>query len=196
MPNTCSIPNPRPEKPDFFVLCRDICIRPRATIRAIVEYDPACMHRDMILAVSVTSGLLGFRGGSDMMVLEFGLNLVLLVISIYSTALLIWITGKPLGGKATFMQICAAIIWPMSPTLAGTIIAFVLMMFTEGFLPDIVQLLSLLYSFHLMNYTLAEVQEMSHWNSFINQVLAIILPLLPLFFYWDTLMNQVHSLGF
>jgi hypothetical protein len=195
MPTPSQKPASTPAKPDFFMLCRDICLHPRQTIRKIIDQDPTMMHRDMIIAVSVTSGLLAFRGGTEMMFLEFGLNLVLLVVSIYSTALLVWLTGKPLGGKGTFVQICAAIIWPMSPTLAATIVAFGMMMFTESFLPDIVQMLGLLFSFHLMNGTLAEVQHMSAWNSFCNQVLAIVIPLMPFFFFWDNLVAQVRLLG-
>jgi hypothetical protein len=36
---------------------------------------------------------------------------------------------------------------------------------------------------------------MSAWNSFCNQVLAIVIPLMPFFFFWDNLVAQVRLLG-
>jgi hypothetical protein len=188
------MPKPAPGKPDFNRLAIAICIHPRKAMREILDYNPGYLHLELMVWYSVACGLVALRDGLGMVLLEFFLNLILLVISIYSMALLLWLTGKPLGGKASFMAVCATLIWPMMPALFGTI----LVVFMAGAGGDLVeggiQAICYLYSFHLMNETLAEAQEFSMAKSLVNQVVAMIVMLSPALLFWGAITQALQNL--
>ena len=173
-------------------ISKDIWRHPRQTIRRVVDYDPKFGQREIILTLSAVSGLLALPQGFDMALLEAVLNFILLIASIYSMAALLWITGKPMGGKAGFQELNAAMVWPMVPAIWGTLIAFLLLN-TEQ-IGDIVQGLFYLYSFHIMVETVAEVQGFSSWRSFFSQLLALILSILPFLFFWPQVINTYRKL--
>lgn len=163
-------------------------------MREILDYNPGYLHLEIMVALSIACGLVALRSGFDMVLLEFFLNLVLLVVSIYSTALLLWLTGKPLGGKASFMAICATLIWPMMPALFGTILVVFLAGAGGDLAEGLIQAVCYLYSFHLMNETLAEAQEFSLAKSLLNQTLAMIIMLSPALFFIGPIMQAWNTL--
>lgn len=185
------------DRPNLISLAQDIWRHPKAVVRQVVDYDPWFGQKEIILILSGVSGLLALPSGVDMMVLEIILNLVILILSIYSMAWLLWITGKPLGGKATMAELCAAMVWPMVPAIWGTLFALPLL----GAEPwgDVLQGVVYLYSFHIMIHTVAEVQAFNEWRSFWNQLFALILSLLPVLFFWhdiSTAMSNFANLHF
>lgn len=176
------------QKPNLLALSRQIWMQPRLTIRQVVDYNPQLGQREIILTLAGVSGLLALPQGIGMMLLEFGLNLILLFISIYPMAWLLWLTGKPLGGKAGFGELCAAMIWPMVPSIIGCL--FALPLLNTELAGDLIQALFYLYSFHIMVQTVAEVQGFSGWRSFFNQLFALLISLLPFLLFW----NQIYSI--
>lgn len=178
-------------KPNPIKLAERIWRHPRAVIREVVDYDPWYGQKEIVLVLSGVSGLLALPSGVDLMFMEVILNLIILILSIYSMAWLLWITGKPMGGKANMAELCASMTWPMIPAIWGTLFALPLL----GADPwgDLVQLLLYLYSYHLMVETVAEVQGFSKWRSFFNQLFALILSLLPCLFFWDQIRGALTA---
>jgi len=183
--------NRRVERPNLISLAQDIWKHPKAVIRQVVDYDPWFGQKEIILILSGVSGLLALPQGLDMMLLEIVLNLIVQILTIYSMAWLLWITGKPLGGKATMVELCAAMIWPMIPAIWGTL--FVIPLLGVEPWEFIVQGVFYLYSFHIMVHTVAEVQEFNEWRSFWNQLLALILSLLPFLFFWRDISTAISN---
>jgi hypothetical protein len=179
-------------KPDLMTLARRIWTQPRAVIREVVTYDASFGQREILLTLSGVSGLLALHAGLEMMVLEIILNLILLVLSIYSMAVLLWMTGKPMGGKATIMELCSAMTWPMIPAIWGTLLTIPLLNAEPW--GDVLQGLLYLYSFHIMIQTVAEVQEFSAWRSFFNQLFAFILSVLPILYFWQDIVRLFSTL--
>ncbi|HEY9688192.1 MAG TPA: YIP1 family protein [Coleofasciculaceae cyanobacterium] len=178
-------PPPDAEETDFLELARNIWLKPRETIRVIVDYDPRYLQRGLILALSLASGLLALRDGLGMMMLETVLNFVMWIVSIYGTAFLLLLTGKLLKGKATFMELVAALTWSMIPALAGLLAAFALRL-AGGVLDlgaDVLQVLLSLYSFHLWVLTVAEVQRFPAWKAGVNHLLVLLVLLIPVLFF-------------
>lgn len=186
-------PTPEPEETDFLALAREIWLKPRETIRTIVDYDPRYLQRGIVLALSAGSALLALRDGPMFMALEFILNYLLWIASIFGTALLLWLTGKPLGGKATFQELVAALTWSMIPALLGLLFAFAMRLAGGAFdtNADIMQLLLYLYSFHLMVFTTAEVQGFSYWKSVLNQFLVLLVMIIPVILFMNVIMQFV-----
>lgn len=180
-------------RPVLWELAQKIWRHPREVIRQVVAYDPWLGQRQIILVLSAVSGLLALPQGIEMMLLEFVLNLILLIASIHSMAWLLWITGKPLGGKAKISELCAAMTWPMIPAIWSCVLAIPLL--GTALWGDLLQGLFYLISFHLMVQTVAEVQGFSGWRSFLNQLLALILSLLPLLFFWNQITTTFQALN-
>jgi hypothetical protein len=176
----------------MWALAQRVWMHPRDVIRDVVAYDAFFGQREIILLLSAVSGLLAYPMGIDMMLLEAVLNFLALIAGTYSMAWLIWITGKPMGGKATLAELCAAMIWPMVPAIWGTLLALPLLAVETWC--SILQGLFYLYSFHLMVETIAEVQGFGRWNSFLNQLFALILSLLSLLFFWNQIMGALRTL--
>jgi hypothetical protein len=187
---------PDAEETDFLELVRDIWLKPRETIRVIVDYDPRYLQRGLILALSLASGLLALRDGLGMMMLETLLNCVVWIISIYGTAGLLLLTGKLLQGKATFAELSAALTWSMIPALAGLLAAFALRlaggMFDMG--GDVLQVLLSLYSFNLWVVTVAEVQQFPTWKAGLNHLLVLLVLLLPVLFFIGPILDFFRKL--
>jgi hypothetical protein len=185
--------NTEAPKPDLMAMSRLIWVHPRRAVRQVVDYNPWLGQKEIIAVLCGVSGLLALPQGLGMMALEILLNLLLLIISIYPMAWLLWLTGKPMGGKASFSDLCAAMVWPMIPAIAGTLLAIPLLgMETVG---ELVQGVFYLYSFHIMVQTVAEVQGFNGWQSFLNQLFALILSLLPLLFFWQEVINLFRKLS-
>ena len=180
------------ERPNLIHLAQDIWRQPEAVVRQVVEYDPWFGQKEILLILAGVSGLLALPSGLDMMLLEIVLNLIVQVVTIYSMAWLLWITGKPLGGKATIAELCAAMVWPMIPAIWGTLFTIPLLNVEPWEI--IVQGVFYLYSFHIMVHTVAEVQAFSKWRSFWNQLLALILSLLPFLYFWRDISAAINNL--
>jgi hypothetical protein len=194
MPSSSLPSSPKSNKPDFNRLAVEICIHPRRAMREVLDYNPGYLHLELMVIMSAASGLVALRSGFGMVLLEFFLNLILMVVSIYSTALLLWLTGKPLGGKASFMAICATLLWPLLPALLATLFVAILAGTGGDLVEGLIQGVSYLYSFHLMNETLAEAQEFSMAKSFLNQTLAMVIMLSPALFFIGPILQLWHTL--
>ncbi|MGE3330269.1 MAG: Yip1 family protein [Candidatus Melainabacteria bacterium] len=186
----------KPTAPAIMPLAQDVWKHPRRVVRTVVDYNPWFGQAEILLVLSGVSGLMALAYGMDMVLLEVVLNFMLSVVSVYSMAWLLWLTGKPFGGRAGFAELSAAMVWPMVPAIAGTVVAFVLGAFPLGGLPlpDLIQGLFYLFSFHLMVETIAEVQGFGAWNSFWSQMLALLISLLPLLLFWGQLANLFRAL--
>jgi hypothetical protein len=162
-------------------------------MRQVLDYgDPWYGQKEIIVALATVSGLLALPLGFEMVLLEFFLNLIVTVISIYSMAFLLWLVGKLFGGKSTIAELSAAMTWPMAPAIAGTLLVIPL----TGLEPlgDILQGLFYLFSFHLMVETVAEVEQFSKWKSFFSQLLALILSALPFLIFWQQISDSLRTL--
>lgn len=188
----------------------DIWTKPRATIRAIVEYDP--MYRFLLLC-----GLYGFPMGMNfaqnfslgqvmsvpfilLMVLIFSVFIGMLGVTISSG--LLFLTGKLLDGKASFKQTRAVVLWANVPNVIN-IITWVVLLGTFGssiflnvfpetvFTPGQTLLLGLIFliqtavsiwSFVIMLRGLEEVQKFSVWKAILNIIIPFITVVVVLWF--------------
>ncbi len=173
-------------------LAERVAFQPRAVIREVVDDDPWYGQVEILLGFSLASGLLALRTSIEMMLIEVMLNLILMVLTTYSMAALLWLTGRLLGGRASYAALAASMIWPMVPSIVGILAVLPFQDLTPwGFpLPDIVQLLFLLFSFHLMVQTVAEVEGFGAWKSVCSQLLALGISLLPVWIFW----GQIQSI--
>jgi len=179
--------NTEAPKPDLMAMSRLIWVHPRQAVRQVVDYNPWAGQKEIIAVLCGVNGLVALPQGLGMMALEILLTLLLLIVSIYPMAWLLWLTGKPMGGKANFSELSAALVWPMIPASLVTLLAIPF----QGM--EVVWVLvvgvSYLYSFHIMVQTVAEVQGFNGWQSFLNQLFALILSLLPFLFFWQEIIN-------
>jgi hypothetical protein len=192
------------ERPDFWDCAQGMCLHPRVTIRRIVDYDP--LYGQVILmgaltlslaALDLKNGLLAFLGSAL-------LNGSVYVLSLYSTALLFWVSGKPLQGKARLTEMCAAVVWSMTPALLGNVLTFATLPVLGDAWGIAIGLIAYLYAFQLMLATVAEVQRFTLVQSFLNQLLAMILGLallaIPTIIFWSVIITLVlkvaHSMNF
>lgn len=182
---------PLPVKPQLIPLAVKVWQHPRAVIREVVDFDPWFGQIDIILALALASGLLALPMGVGMMALETILNLLLTVITLYPMAGLLWLAGWMMGGQGNFAELSASMVWPMSPAIVGTLVAYPLLNFQPGGFPvaDIVQGLFYLFSFHLMVQTVAEVQQFGAWKSFWSQMIALVISLLPFLIFWNQIVG-------
>jgi len=171
-------------------------VRPRETIRAIVNFNPRYLF-------PLLSAIYGFP-----MMLQFGQNLSLgerlplwaialgaVVLSTFigmlgmtiMSALLCW-TGKWIGGKASFIEIRAAVSWSHVPNLVNIVIWLIMMgvfgsrLFFQSFAETpflgheisvvfigfLVQVIISVWGFVIALKSLGEVQGFSAWKALLN----------------------------
>jgi hypothetical protein len=92
------------------------------------------------------------------------------------------------------MAICATLLWPLLPALLATLFVAILAGTGGDLVEGLIQGVSYLYSFHLMNETLAEAQEFSMAKSFLNQTLAMVIMLSPALFFIGPILQLWHTL--
>ena len=183
-------------------------LKPRETIREILEYNPQYL-------VLLLAGLFGIRyaldmAGAYMLGDMFNLWLILAgaiiigpiigIISLYiSSFLMVW-TGKWINGKSSYEHMRAALAWAYIPILWGMLMYLLQIplfgselfssltptLSASGLLTSLFIVLSLLgitfdiWSFSLSLKTVSEVQGFSVWKALLNMVLVLLVVLIPL----------------
>jgi hypothetical protein len=175
--------------------------KPKETIRAVVTYDPR--HRFLILCL--INGLPALLQNAQAMSLGMSYNLVsillgCLILSLFAGMIvitvssgLLFMTGKWIGGAASFLQVRAAVSWSNITNLisifiwAGLIAFFGAELFSELFDTSVftqtesiflmgiflIQTGMSVWSFVLLVQSLAEVQGFSSWKSVLNILVSI-----------------------
>lgn len=178
-------------------------VEPRKTIRAIVSYDPK--YRFPVL-----SGIYGFP-----MMLHIAQNLnlgtyytpvavliVALLLSVFAgmlgiiitSALLVW-TGRWIGGKASFLNVRAAVGWSNIPNIVNIVMWLVMIGYFGGlafnrnfpqlpyaggeltvvFIVFLVQFIMSVWSFFMLLFSLSEVQGFSAWKALLNVIIPSVM---------------------
>ena len=181
----------------------DIWLEPRATIRAIVNYNPK--YRFILL--STIYGLpmaLNFAQSSSLIesLPLWAILVAALVISPFigalgstvSSLLLTW-TGKWIGGKSNYDRVRSAVAWSNVPNTVTLILWVVLMVvfgnqvFSRGFsdtafmgyeagvvfIVFLVESIVSIWGFIILLKTLGEVQGFSAWKALLNVVIPLVI---------------------
>ena len=164
-------------------LLGDIWWKPRATIRAVVDRDPAYYQQELFWAVVILSSLAALP--MELLALNFFANLLVYGLSVYATGWLVWLTGRPLGGEGRPQEICTAIVWSFVPTIGTLVVDKALGLFLppNDWVSIGLFLIGMFWSLKLILFTIAEIQRFSVWESILNQLLALgvmLVPLIPL----------------
>jgi hypothetical protein len=200
-----------------------IWVRPRDTIRKIIDFDPG--YRFALL-----SGIYGFPlllqisqnfslGQSIpifiiiLIALCLSVFVGMLVISIES-ALLLW-TGRWLGGVASYKEIRAAVAWSNVPNIV-TIATWIIFLaifgqqaffyeFPEGvftgslysilFLLSLIQLIISIWSLIIFLQALGEVQGFSAWKALLNAIIPFVIVVLAIWIIGTFVMWAVSLNG-
>lgn len=180
-------------------------VRPRETIRAIIQFNPGylypllCLIYGFPMALQIAQNFsLGDRFHvAAIVVVALILAIVVGAVMInIATALFFW-TGKWIGGIGTYQQIRAAVAWSNIPSVVNILIWFVNIaafgsrIFRSDFIDtpfvgnelglifmtSLVQLIVAVWAFIMILKALGEVQGFSAWKALLN----IIIPLLVIF---------------
>ena len=180
-----------------------IWIKPRQTVRAIIEFN--VRYRFFILSVLYglptilqTAQNLSLGGAFSLPAILIGsivLSPLLGAIGLLLSTLFLTWTGRWIGGKASFLEMRCAVSWVNSTNLvtvliwSSLIVRFKEILFFEGFtkmaMPVIdstwlaicffLQMIVAVWSFILLLYAISEVHRFSIWKSFLNIVIAFLL---------------------
>jgi hypothetical protein len=184
-----------------------IWLRPRATIRAIVNHNPRLYVIVLMMTLGVISTLsraternLGDKGSLARIL---GASLILGplfgVIQVYLFAWLLRVSGRGLGGRADSQSLRAALAWstvPLIPTIPiwiGQIVIFGVEMFTSKtpnidaspslqamlFASSAIESVFGLWAWILSLKCVGEVQGFSAWRAFGSMILACLLAAAP-----------------
>jgi Yip1 domain len=177
-------------------------VRPRETIRAIIQTNPSYMYpllcfiygfpMALQLAQNFSLGnrfpVAGIIGGCAILAMILGVIMINI-----ATALFSW-TGKWIGGVGTFQQIRAAVAWSNMPSIVNiaiwaiNIAAFGVRIFRSDFVEStfagnelsiifmtaVVQLVVAVWAFIITLKALGEVQGFSAWKALLNIVIPIV----------------------
>jgi hypothetical protein len=177
-------------------------VRPRETIRAIVEFNPRylffllCFIYGFPMMLQVAQNLsLGDRYPLAGIVIG-GLILAVIAGAVMinvAGALFYW-TGKWIGGTGSFLNVRAAVAWSNVPSLINALIWIVLMWefgsrifmkqfvntpFVGGelaviFFTSIIQVIIAIWAFIMLLKSLGEVQGFSAWKALLNVLIPIV----------------------
>lgn len=177
-------------------------VRPRETIRAIIQFNPAYMYPflcviygfPMLLQVAQNFAMGDRYPLAGIVIVSLLLAGIIgaLMINI-STALFYW-TGKWIGGTGTYQTIRAAVAWSNIPNLVNILVwimnigvfgdrlfkqNFVETPFVGGelgiiFFSSIVQLVVGVWAFIIILKALGEVQGFSAWKALLNVIIPVV----------------------
>ncbi len=180
-------------------------VRPRETIRAIIQFNPSYMYPLLCfiygfpmvlqLAQNFSMGDRFHVAGIIIAALILAIVVGAVMINIAS-ALFLW-TGKWIGGTGTFQQIRAAVAWSNMPSVVNIVLwliniaAFGVRIFRVDFvettfvghemalifLTSLVQVIVAVWAFVITLKALGEVQGFSAWKALLN----ILIPLFVIF---------------
>lgn len=192
---------PGNRQPDVKRWLKTIWLKPRVTIEEVVAHHPAFgqwqILAALILATSLIPlkdifmplppqltmiGLPAFLTGLPLIAVNLPVNLITYLVSVYLTAGLMLVTGKPLDGQAGFTQLATAISWSFVPIMFGALFVMVASI-TSGplyWLAQLVDFACLIWAFKLIIFTVAGVQRYSIGKSIVNHLFVLALLLLPL----------------
>jgi hypothetical protein len=181
----------------------EMWVRPRSTIRSIVQFNP--MHQFYLLA-----GVYGFPmllqfaqslslgqqfGTLGIIIVALVLAIIAGTIGIYISSALIYWTGKWIGGKGSFPEVRASVAWSNVTNVVNVILWLILAgyfgtaLFTNTFTQTpfvgtelmivsaifIIQTVLAVWSFIILLLALAEVQRYSVWRAFLNLVIPFLI---------------------
>jgi len=171
-------------------------VRPRETIRAIVQYNPAylfpllCFIYGFPLLLQIAQNL--FLGDQYPLVGIVGVTLVGAtiagIVALNFVAGLLYWTGKWIGGIGSFQTVRSAIAWSSIPNAVSSLIWIINMgmfgsrLFTQGFMEtpfvggelavvfflSIVQVVIAIWALIMVLKALGEVQGFSAWKALLN----------------------------
>lgn len=174
--------------------------KPKETIRAIITMD----SRHRFLTLCVVYGLPAMLQLAQNMSLGFSYSLVgillgCLFLSLFAgmigitiASALLYMTGKWMGGAATFIQVRCAVSWSNVTNMLSILLwvaliaAFKSLLFTDAFATAsftqiestlvfvifLVQFVLAIWSFVLLVQSLAEVQGFSAWKALLNVIIS------------------------
>lgn len=169
----------------------NLWIRPRQTIRAILDTDP----RRLILFLSILNGIISsiaayfFLLNSDPQDFQSNRSFALIIMIIIGASLgvfhlyfggwLYQLTGKWLGGKGTFIDLKCAVGWSsylfLIVSLINLIEALVLSHFWPALIFSILYLIFIIWSFIAFIFLIAEAHRFSAWRGLGTLILALAL---------------------
>jgi hypothetical protein len=183
-------------------------VRPRETIRAIVQFKPGylfpllCLIYGFPLLLQMAQNFsLGDRFPMGGIVIGALVGAVFIgMIGINLVAALFYWTGKWIGGTGTFQTIRAAVAWSNVPNLVNSLIWVVNMasfgnrLFTHGFVEtpfvgnelalifftSLVQVVIAVWGFVIVLKALGEVQGFSAWKALLNVLIPFFIVLVGL----------------
>ncbi len=164
-----------PGAPEPLSLAVEMCTAPRQAMRRLLDYDPGFFHWRLMGVLVVVGALSSLQMGLGFLLVGVLLSAVTTLASVYGLAGLFWLTGKPLGGAASFSDMTAAMLWPMVPLIPASVIGFFLGFMGEfmGMVDLAISLCAMSWGLVLMLFTVAEAQRFSLWHSFLNQTFAV-----------------------
>lgn len=195
-------------------LCWQVCIKPRETMREVLDRDEKFLQYELLIAFIVLSAITPIYYIFFSVIL-IPLYALLFGVSTYFTAWLVWLTGKPMGGQGSFNALATAVVWSCAPAILGTFVGLAMSFGGPGLfalgagdgiisisLYDWLQLILMLWSFKLIIFTVAEAQGFTFWRSVANLSISTLIMLaivaVPLLLFWvffgATLMSNLASM--
>jgi len=174
-------------------------LHPRETMRELIDENPWYWQKELMIAMIIFGGATPLYQGLFMMLLNIVLNGIADIGVIYITAVTIWLAGIPLGGKATLVETCTAVVWSSAPAIFISGVCMAISILGPGVyelgstgpitffgLPfsifDWLQLIFVLWSCEVCLHTVAEVQGFDLKKAGLNLTLggiAMVVVLVP-----------------
>ena len=170
---------------------KEVWLHPRDTIKAILKYDPKYMVLPLAALAGIANNALDFEsmdaivGGSSFIGSVF-VAALLGIVSLYVYGFLLNLTGKWIKGKANALKLRAAIAWSSVPVVSSLLLFIPLFFGLNNSAPGIVGISTItmivlgVWSLVLYFSMLSEVQKFSVWKAILNQILAVIIVVIPL----------------
>lgn len=175
-----------------------IWVQPRGTLKAIKEYDPKyrfvlmCAIYGFLWMLSLCQAVsLGhYYGVTTIVILSLILSIPIGYIMISLSSLFFLWTGKLFRGQARYVEVRAAVAWANAPSVVTIITWFILIaaygsrlfMVDQGAIGErfglvdamfIVQVIIAVWSFFILVFGIAGVQEFSAWRAFGSFVVVL-----------------------
>ena len=179
-----------------------IWTKPRETIREIIEKDPN--HRFYVLSAIYGFPLLLNFAQSFSLGFRMPVGLIVLLAVIFATFIgmlgisvtsgLLYLAGRCIQGKGSYLQVRASVAWSNVPSVAQIVVwaflisffgmnafdhDFAYLNFTQNELLLVTGLFLLqsiagIWSFFILLFSLAEVQKFSAWKALLNIALPVV----------------------
>lgn len=180
-----------------------IWLEPKATIRAITNFDPkyrfillsAIYGLPMVLNFAQNSSLIESLPLWAILIASLVLCPFIGALGITISSLLLSWTGKWIGGKGDFLRVRSAVAWSSVPNV-GTVALWIVLVGVFGsqvffsgfsdmpfvgyqagviFIVFLIESILSIWGFILLLNTLSEVQKFSVWKALLNVVIPVVL---------------------